>query len=71
MRLEIEPAGSQTGISGRAAWSKEPPIPDGGYRPTKGSEKGGAMPSRTDVMVWGMVVVLMCMIAIDIVRTQV
>lgn len=35
------------------------------------SEKGGAMPSRTDVMVWGMVVVLMCMIAIDIVRTQV
>ena len=29
------------------------------------------MTSRTDVMVWGMVVVLMCMIAIDIVRTQV
>ena len=29
------------------------------------------MLSRTDVMVWGMVVVLMCMIAIDIVRTQV
>jgi hypothetical protein len=29
------------------------------------------MTSRTDVMVWGMVVVLMCIIAIDIVRTQV
>jgi len=28
------------------------------------------MPSKTDVMVWGMVMVLMCMIAIDIVRTQ-
>jgi len=38
---------------------------------TREREKGGAMPSRTDVMVWGMVVVLMCMIAIDIVRTQV
>jgi hypothetical protein len=34
-------------------------------------EKGGAMTSRTDVMVWGMVVVLMCIVAIDIVRTQV
>lgn len=31
---------------------------------------GGEMPSRTDVMVWGMVVVLMCMIAIDIVRVR-
>jgi len=29
------------------------------------------MTSRTDVMVWGMVVVLICIIAIDIVRTQV
>jgi len=29
------------------------------------------MTSRTDVMVWGMVVVLMCIIAIDIVRMQV
>ncbi len=28
------------------------------------------MPSRTDVMVWGMVMVVMCMIAIDIVRAQ-
>lgn len=28
------------------------------------------MPSRTDVMVWGMVVVVMCMIAIDIVRVR-
>jgi hypothetical protein len=36
----------------------------------EGSDKGGAMPSRTDAMVWGMVVVVMCMIAIDIVRTQ-
>ena len=36
----------------------------------EGSDKGGAMPTRTDVMVWGMVVVVMCMIAIDIVRTQ-
>jgi hypothetical protein len=38
---------------------------------TRESGKGGAMTSRTDVMVWGMVVVLMCIIAIDIVRTQV
>ena len=29
------------------------------------------MTSRTDVMVWGMVVVQMCIIAIDIVRTEV
>lgn len=29
------------------------------------------MPSRTDVMVWGMVMLLMCIIAIDIVRTQI
>ncbi len=28
------------------------------------------MLSRTDVMVWGMVMVVMCMIAIEIVRTQ-
>ncbi len=28
------------------------------------------MLSKTDVMVWGMVMVVMCMIAIDIVRTQ-
>lgn len=28
------------------------------------------MPSRTDVMVWGMVMMLMCVIAIDIVRAQ-
>jgi len=38
---------------------------------TREREKGGAMTSRTDVMVWGMVVVLICIIAIDIVRTQV
>jgi hypothetical protein len=59
------------GISGQATWSKEPAVPGGNCRATTVSEKGGAMPSRTDVMVWGMVVVLMCMIAIDIVRTQV
>lgn len=29
------------------------------------------MQSRTEVMVWGMVMVLICIIAIDIVRTQV
>jgi hypothetical protein len=55
----------------RATQRKEPSITSGDYRATIRSEKGGAMPSRTDVMVWGMVVVLMCMIAIDIVRTQV
>ncbi len=29
------------------------------------------MPSKTGLIVWGLIVVVMCLVAIDVVRTQV
>jgi hypothetical protein len=55
----------------RAAKKEYLPFSAAAVERPEGSNKGGAMQSRTEVMVWGMVMVLICIIAIDIVRTQV